>query len=336
MTAFVIAAAALALLALAYVARPLLRATPGAGVAVVLTLALLTGGLYLLLGTPAALDAQRLRPPETLADAIVQLEGELERDPAQAEGWRLLGRAYAAADRPAESRDAFARAVALLPQDPDLLAEAAEARAIAAPQRRFDEQAIGMLERAISIQPLHQRARWFLGIALRQGGQPARAAAAWEPLLGVVAPGTTASLRQQIDAARRDAGMEPLPPAVASAAPAPGPPGITVSVSLDPALAMRLPKDGVVFVIARQPGGPLMPVAVERLPASALPTVITLDDSDSLMPTHKLSELDRIEISARISASGDATPAAGDFAATPSVIDAGERVAAVMIDQVIR
>lgn len=332
MSAFVIAAVVLALLALGYVARPLLRTTPAAGLAVVLTLGLVTAGLYMQLGTPAALDPQRLRAPETLPDAVAQLEAELERDPAQAEGWRLLARAYGASARPADARDAFGRAVALLPDDPDLLAEAAESRAIAAPQRRFDSEAIAMLERAIARQPMHQRARWFLGIAQRQAGEHARAAATWEPLLGVVEDSTARSLREQIDAARRDAGLDPLPAAVA---PAPSAPGITVSVSLDPALAMRLPDDGVVFVIARQVGGPPMPVAVERLPASALPAVITLDDNDSLMPTLKLSQLDRIEISARISASGDATPARGDFQAAPTVVDAGQRAAAVLIDRVV-
>lgn len=332
MSAFVVAAALLALLALGYVARPLLRATPLAGLAVVLTLGALTAALYLQLGTPAALDPQRLAAPETLPDAIAQLEAELERDPRQGEGWRLLARAYAASGRPADANDAFGRAIGLLPDDPDLLAEAAEARAIVAPQRRFDAEAVSMLEQAIALQPMHQRARWFLGIAQRQAGEHARAAATWEPLLAVVDPGTVGSLREQIDAARLDAGLDPLPEAVAQA---PSGPGITVSVSLDPALAMRLPADGVVFVIARQVGGPPMPVAVERLPAAALPAVITLDDADSLMPTLKLSQLDQVEISARVSASGDATAARGDFQAAPTVVQRGERVAAVLIDRVV-
>ncbi|MEG3192608.1 tetratricopeptide repeat protein [Lysobacter sp. D1-1-M9] len=332
MTAFVIIGVALALLALAYVARPLWRATPTACVAVVATLALLTGATYLWIGTPDALDPANRRSPETLPEAIAQLETELERDPRQIEGWRLLGSAYTAAARLDEARDAHARAVALDPEDPNLLVEAAESRANAAPGRRFDDAATAMLERAVEQQPMHQRARWFLGIARRQAGQHAEAAATWEPLLAVVEPGTAASLRPQIDAARSDAGLEPLPPAASESGSARS---ITVSVSLDPALAMRLTQGAVVYVIARQPGGASMPVAVERLSANALPSVITLDDADSPMPTLTLSQLGEVEITARISASGDAAARRGDFEAAPATVSADQEAAALMIDRVV-
>jgi cytochrome c-type biogenesis protein CcmH len=313
-TAFVIAAAVLALLALGFVLRPLWRDKPLAGFGMVATLALATALLYTQIGTPKALDPAQLRAPETLADAVAQLEAELKRDPSQVEGWLLLGRAYAAEDRLAEARDALAKAVKLSPDDPDLLVEAAQARAMAA-GNQFDAPGTAMLQRALSKQPMHQRARWFLGIAQRQSKQSAEAAKTWEPLLAVVDPRTAASLREQIDAARRDAGLEPLPAALA-AAPTTTSTGITVKVALAPALTAKLPANATLFVIARQPNGPPMPVAVEKLAATGFPRVVTLDDGDSPMPTMKLSQLAQVEVTARVSASGDAIPHAGDFEAT--------------------
>lgn len=335
MTVFVIASAALVLLVLGWVLRPVWQTRPAVGLSTVAMLGLVTALTYSLIGTPDALDPLQRTPPKTMEEAIVRLEAELRRDPNQIEGLRVLARAYASQERPADARDTLGRAVALSPEDPDLLTEAAEARAIAAPSRRFDDEAIAMLRRALAQQPMHQRARWFLGIAQRQRGDAADAAATWEPLLAMVNSPTRAGIIEQIDQARAEAGLPPLPEqapqtnAVADA-------GINVSISLDPALAMRLPEGATLFVIARQPDGAPIPVAVQKLSARQFPLVITLTDADSLMPTIKLSQLERVELIARISASGDASAKPGDFEATPSVIDRSDGAAALLIDRVIQ
>lgn len=310
------AAAALTLAALAFVLRPLWRqaGTRVATLGLVAGLALATYALYSMVGTPAALDPAARQAPATLEAAIAQLEARLRDDPSQADGWRLLGRAYASAQQAGKSRDAYARAAALAPDDPDVLAEAAEVRALADPDRRFDEQAVALLQHALEVQPMHQRARWFLGIARRQAGDAAAAAATWQPLLEVVDAAAAAPLREQIELARKDAGLPPLPAPPVAAGPA-----LQVRVSLDPDLAarVRLRGDASVFVIARAPGGPPMPVAAEKHAVSELPFTASLDDSDSPMPTQKLSALQEVELSARLSASGDATPKPGDLQSAP-------------------
>jgi cytochrome c-type biogenesis protein CcmH len=73
-----------------------------------------------------------------------------------------------------------------------------------------------------------------------------------------------------------------------------------------------------VFVIARAPGGSPMPIAVERHAASELPFTATLDDADGPMPTARLSGADEVELVARISRSGDATPQPGDLESAPA------------------
>ncbi|WP_330967998.1 tetratricopeptide repeat protein, partial [Lysobacter sp. A3-1-A15] len=194
MATFVILAVVLALAALAWATTPLWRQAPVPGAVAVATMAVLAGALYLAVGNPDALDPANRRPPETLPEAIAGLEAALERDPRQPEGWRLLARAYAAEARMVDARDAFSKAVELAPDDADLLAEAAESRALAQPDRRFDDAAVDMLQRALQVQPMHQRSRWFLGIAQRQRGQHAQAAATWSPLLGAVDASTAGPL----------------------------------------------------------------------------------------------------------------------------------------------
>ncbi|MBN7135182.1 hypothetical protein A7A76_10490 [Lysobacter enzymogenes] len=336
--AFAAAGTALALFALGYALHPLWRARPALGAGLGVGLALATLALYLGLGAPRALQPEQRRAPQTLADAVTQLEAELDRDPNQIEGWRLLASAYTAQGLAVKARDAYARALKLAPDNPDLLAEAAEARALATRERRFDDDAVRMLEHALEQQPMHQRARWFLGIAQRQADRPGDAAKTWEPLLGVVQAGTAASLLEQINGARKDAGLEPLAlPAAGAAATAPAAgPGLKVRVELAPALKARLPAQASVFVLARRDGGPPMPLAVEKHPLAAFPLEVVLDDGDGPMPTMKLSQSPKVQVLARISASGNAMPQPGDLASAPKTVASDSRdTVVVVIDRVV-
>jgi cytochrome c-type biogenesis protein CcmH len=136
-------------------------------------------------------------------------------------------------------------------------------------------------------------------------------------LLATVDAGTAATLRPQIDAARIDAGLPPLPSASVAADASSH--ALTVRVALDPAFAARsrLRDDASVFVIARVPGGPPMPVAVERHSVRDLPLTITLDDSDGPMPTRRLSAVAEVDVLARLSTSGDAMRREGDVESKP-------------------
>lgn len=316
------------LLVAAMVAAPLRRASPRSWIAVLAVVPLLSVGGYLLLGTPAALDPAARTPvpvdadgmaqvdPE-FAEAVAQLRAELERNPQQPEGWVLLARSLSTQGDHAGARDAYARAVELVPDEPALMVELAQANAQAHPDKLFDDQAYALLQRAAALQPANQRARWFIGVAQRQRGLDAEAAATWEALLAVVDPSTANSLRTQIGEARRAAGLPPLAEAAAPAEGGDGGAGLRVRVSLAPALAARLGGTGTVFVMARAPDGPPMPVAAERHPVSALPLEIVLDDGDSPMPTQLLSQLGEAVVSARISASGTADRSVDDVESRP-------------------
>ncbi|KAF1718070.1 cytochrome C biogenesis protein [Pseudoxanthomonas yeongjuensis] len=317
---FLAIAVVLALAVFGVVLRPLWRESRGLVLGGFVALGLATFALYRLMGTPAATGQVAANAmPTTLDEAILQLQAALERDPNQPQGWLLLGKSLASEGRLAESSDAFARAVKLLPDDPDLLVEAAQSRLYASPERKLDAQAIAWVRHALSVQPGHQRATWLLGISQRQEGQSAEAAKTWEPLLAQVDAATAATLRQQIDTARADAGLPPLPAPAESASPATSANALTVKVALDPDFAARarLRGDATVFVIARVPGGPPMPVAVEKHSLSELPLTVALDDGDSPMPTQKLSALKEVEVFARLSASGDPMRQEGDMESKP-------------------
>lgn len=288
------------------------RGASRVALAVILLVPVLVAGMYALVGTPRALDPVERATPDSLDDAIARLEGDLERDPRQPEGWLLLGRAYAELQRYTDARDALARAAKLMPEDDAIQVEAAQASARAAPDRRFDAAAVQALRDVLARNPEHQHARWYLGIAQRQAGDDAGAVETWTPLLPLLDGAAAKALREQIGIARKAAGLPALDTASAADA---GAHALQVRVRLDG--AATVPDDATVFVIARQPGGPPMPVAVQRHPVSALPLDIVLDDGDSPMPTQPLSALPEVELIARISRSGDASRADGDLESKP-------------------
>lgn len=322
-------AAALAIGVLGAMLWPLRQGRGGTAVlaCAVLALGLAAAALYALVGTPRALLAENRQAPRTLQDGVAQLKAALAQDPQRADGWALLARSQMSLGQTGEAAASFARAAQLAPDEPQILVQAAEARALSLPQRQFDDQAIAWLRHALQVAPDSERAAWFLGIAQRQRGQSAEAARTWEALLPRVDPRTAAALRPQIDAARADAGLPPLPAAAVTAAATPAVAGanartVTVSVSLDPDFAARarLRGDASVFVIARVPGGPPMPVAVQKHPLQSLPLTLTLSDADSPMPTQRLSALPRVELVARLSSSGDAMRQAGDLESAPVTV----------------
>ncbi|MCL7713691.1 tetratricopeptide repeat protein [Stenotrophomonas mori] len=286
----------------------------------VATMVAATLGLYLWLGTPMALQPAAAGAPQTLEQAVEQLQAALDERPGRTDGWVLLARSQLELGRTAEAAAAFERAVQLEPDEPELLLEAAQARARAHPQMHFDDTALQWLQHARTLAPDSERAAWLIGIVQRQRGQPADAARTWEALLPRLEAGAATALREQIAAARADAGLPPMagatPPPTADAART-----LTVQVTLAPALQARVVagKD-TLFVLARIPGGPPMPVAVQRHPATPAPLTVTLGDGDSPMPTQKLSALDQVEVVARLSASGTAMRQAGDVESVPVTV----------------
>lgn len=295
-------------------------------VSAVIALGLAGSALYLLVGTPeAARPTSVATEADSLREGVQALEQALARDPQRADGWALLGRSQAALGNADAASAAFARAVALAPEDPGVLVDAAQARAQADPAKQFDDQALQWLRDAARLAPESERAGWLIGIALRQRGEDAQAAATWEALLPRLEPGAARALREQIAIARRSAGLPPLA-AAAPPGPAPGPApaqaqgtaaGLTIAVTLDPSLTADLPPEARVFVIARDPAGTPMPVAVEKHPARALPPAVTLDDGDSPMPTVTLSALAEADVVVRLSRSGSANRQPDDVESAP-------------------
>ncbi|MEN6540176.1 MAG: tetratricopeptide repeat protein [Mizugakiibacter sp.] len=348
---FLIAAAAMIAVALAFVLLPMLRRGRAAGrargpFALGLTLAFVlpaaTLGLYTLVGTPRALDPAARRPaPMNLDDAVAALRAKLEQAPDDLQGWLLLGQAYESMKRPAEARDALARALKLAPGQPDVMVAYAEADSLARPDHRIEGDTLTLLRRAVAAEPDHQRGLWLLGVGEFQADRFAEAAAIWKRLLPLLPQGSNvaAAVAGQIALAEARAGGQPEADAeraaaqIVAAAAAAGP-RLTVQVRLDPALAAKVAPDDTLFVYARAASGPPMPLAVAKLRAADLPATVTLTDGMGMTPQFTLSAFPQVLVAARLSKSGEATPQAGDLEAAPAQVDVKTRTPiALVIDR---
>lgn len=326
MTAWLVALAGIAGALLAVcVLWPLRRRGRGGFIAACASIGVVSASLYLLVGDPRAADLPRAPSAAELRDGVQALEQSLQREPQRADGWVLLGRSRGELGQLQPAAEAFARAAALAPDDPGVLLEAAQARAQADPDKRFDDTGLAWLQHALAVQPDAERAAWLLGIALRQRGRDAEAVAVWSALLPRLQPGAATALQEQISIARGSAGADaaaaPAAPAAADATtPASG--SLQVEVRLPAQFdAARWPEGAALFVLARAPGGPPMPVAVKRYRLDALPARITLSDADSPMPTQPLSSHRRVEVLARISRDGTAARGQGDLESSAVVVE---------------
>lgn len=327
MTTLLLASAALVALVLLPVLRPLWSRARGTALALALLLAGGTAGLYAVTGAPEALDPAQREAPRTLDQAIAQLERRLADEPASVEGWVLLGRARGSQGQWPAAAEAFGKAQALLPDEPDLMVETADALMRAAPDARFPPEAVALLEKAVALRPGHQRAMFYLGAQRLQAGRPAEAAALWEQLLPTLDGAAAEALRPQLAMAREQAGLPPL----AEPAPAAPGPSIALRIELDPAVAGRVAGGDTLFVFARTTDGAGLPVAVKRLPAAGFPLELSLSDADGLMPAQKLSQQARVRLMARISKSGDAAAAPGDLEAQPVELAVADGAAATLV-----
>lgn len=319
-------------------------------------LAIATGG-YLLVGTPGALQAgpdagQALAgadaaaaPPaasaahaltaQQIAGMVSQLEDRLKTNPDDAQGWMMLARSQVALGRHAQALDAFARAERLRPDDAGLLADHADALAMTQ-QRSLEGRPAALIKRALEIDPHDNKALALAGTAAFDRKDYKAAVRYWETLAQVEPPdGPFADqVRGGIAEARQLAGMPPAAPASAAApVDAPGGATVTGTVTLAPELAGSASPDDVLFVYARAPDGPRMPVAILRKRVKDLPLSFTLDDSLAMSPATNLSSVPKVIVGARISHSGNAMAQDGDLQGQGTAVAVGSAGIHVEINQ---
>jgi cytochrome c-type biogenesis protein CcmH len=108
---------------------------------------------------------------------------------------------------------------------------------------------------------------------------------------------------------------------------------ISGKVTVAPSLAGKGSATDTLFVFAREASGPPMPVAIVRATKKDLPFTFRLDDSNSMMPSRKLSDVGTVVIVARLSKSGQAMPQSGDLEGMSQPVKPGTDGITIVIDR---
>lgn len=307
--------------------------------------------LYFHLGSPQALSPQRALPagqgaehadPQQFEAMVARLAARLEQTPDDPQGWVMLGRSYLVMGRYLDAAAAYSKASSLVPDDAQLWADYADALA-AANGKVLQGRPVELINKALKADPNNHKALALAGSAAFETKNYPQAMAYWERLLRLLPEGSEAanSVSAGIAEARAmvPAGSAPRSesaagdrePQTASAARK----TVSGTVSLSAGLVGKASPSDALFVFARAPEGPKMPLAVLRLQAKDLPAQFSLDDSMGMSPAVKLSSYSEVVVGARISKSGTASPQSGDLQGTSAAVKVGSSGVKVVIDKVV-
>ncbi len=199
--------------------------------------ALGAAGLYAIMGKPGAPSATQSAAPLG-ADAphpgggdiqgqILQLQQQVQANPDDADGWRLLGWSYFQTGAFNEAAVAYGRAASLQPDNADHPSAQGESLVQAA-GGQVTPAAVAAFQAALRINPQDPRARYFLAVHKDQSGDPEGAMTDWIAIVNSAPPGApwVGEVRRFVEDLARERGVDistRLKPADASAASTPGP-----------------------------------------------------------------------------------------------------------------
>ena len=253
------------------------------------------------------------QPPD-LETAVQNLKQKLENNPNDLEGQMLYARSMIRLQRFTEAVAAMEKAYQLAPDNAAVITDLAEALAYQSGTGNFLGRPEELLAQALQIDPNQQKAMWLQGINYFEKGQFDEANTLWSRLLPMVESENIRNmLSQQINEARSQLGVPLL--AAENDASIVVKPVVKLSITLSDAYKTQLQdKPATLFVFARQTDGPPMPIAARRMdPPFKFPLNLALSDVHSLNQNIKLSAVDFINVSAKLSFSGSATPADDDI-----------------------
>jgi cytochrome c-type biogenesis protein CcmH len=340
MSLFIIFGILMTLLAAAFVVTPLLRSIDGVNAPITATIMALAVPavvvlLYVSVGNFEWPDGVRQESRQELPNsdvpdmsaAIASLEERLRGEPDDLEGWLLLGRANVQMQQYPAAQRAYLAAINL--------DNGTEAKlGLAETQILMDRTSLGreagvLIEEVLAAEPDNPRALFYGGMAAMTRNDVPLLQERWRRLLTLSPP---PNVRQMIEEqlaalgpAESGENVAPVTPTVVQGA-------IKVRVAVTDELLAQIDPGAVLFLVAREPARPGPPIAVVRQSAANLPAVIEISDANAMLPGRSISALDRVQLIARISNSGEPIAQAGDISGERILETATAQSELVIID----
>lgn len=162
-----------------------------------------------------------------------------------------------------------------------------------------------LINEALLLDPNNITALGMQGMYAYEQKDYSKAINAWQRLVGLLPPDSQNGKMLAKGIAQAKAQLTPEQQAIAK--------GFNVSVNVSDAVPLAtLAPDLTVFVFVKAVNGPVFPLAAKRLTLADLPIALNFSDADA-MAAAKLSDFDQVEVTAKISSTGEPKGAAGDW-----------------------
>lgn len=329
MTSFWIGAVVILAASVAALVWPLVRERSQRGVAIALGVAVVLVGVLLYREWS---NWDRTQAAEAVEQSAVlgRLARRLEKNPDDVEGWLTLGRSQLAIGQYPLAQRAFRRADRLEEgRNPEALLGMAEAMVLQA-DGEVDDRSGRLFEMALELAPRSEKALFFSAVAAQNRGETVLAIQRFETMLAMSPPPEVRSILEQQVAALKGA-----PPPSGGDDAARGVARVQVEVSASAAMRQRIQAGGVLFVFVRVPGQPGPPLAVKRVSVD-LPVTLELTAKDSMVPGLEIQAGQSVEVSAKWSKDGVATPRAGDPIGSIAYTVGRDGLKSLVIDELSR
>ncbi|MEJ8855331.1 c-type cytochrome biogenesis protein CcmI [Variovorax robiniae] len=312
------------------------------GIAAVVSVGLPTAGLllYLQVGNPGAVATQMLAAEragthesggQDMERMVSRLAQRLRAQPDDVEGWIVLARSYEVLQRYDDAVLAWQKAMALAPNQPQLLADYADALG-SARDGDLGGPVQAAIDAALGLDANHPKALALAGMAAFKQGDLATARQRWEKLLALLPPDSEAAAQVSADLAQLDASAKTTTPGTK---PAQGGKHVGGTVAIASALRDKASPQDTVFVLAKTAATGRMPVAVLRLQVKDLPAKFVLDDSLAMSPELSISRFDAVSVEVRVSRSGQPATQPGDLVGSIAQVPLGQEGVALLADRVV-
>lgn len=272
-----------------------------------------------------------------ITSLLESLEDKLEQNPNDGNGWALLARSYVEIGRHAESFSSFEKAINLIPNNPQLLADYADTIAVVN-GHDFNGKPENLIKKLLAIDPNHEKGLLLAATSAFNNTDYKQAISIWSHLLTVLPVGSTlsdevnASIAEANQLVANTSAIKPIQKQLENN-------GLAVEISgvikLAPNLVNKVSPNETLFIFAKEVNGSPMPLAAIKTNTSKIPYIYHLNDSHALNPNVKLSLAKEVTIVARISKDGDASAKPGDLQGMSGVIKVGDVLQDIEINQII-
>lgn len=226
------------------------------------------------------------------------LRTKISKEGDDAVAWFVIGRIWLSKGMLDDAIDAFEKALALTPNRVNVLISYSQALLIAAGDENL-AKAANSLAKVLQQDPENADALSMLAMVAEERGDKEQAQQAWQLLLPKLdkADPRYALVQQKL-------GLTSAPEqATESTTAAASGRQVLVQLTISPELAEQY-KTGTLFVFVKAADGPPLPLAVQKMPVFTGTQLIQLSEAQAMQPGWTLANADRIQISARLSLSG--------------------------------